>query len=392
MFATEPLSVTFHLTHACNLRCSYCFTGEKLRRSMARATGERAVDFALEEARRTDRSRLNVVFFGGEPLIELHLLCSLVDRMDAAKGDLCVSYSLSTNGVLLDRRAMEELAQRRVFVSLSVDGAPEVQDEQRPNAAGGGSADAVSRAIDLLLAENPFANATCVVTPASARRLDESVRWLVGRGFRYVTTTLDYGADWRARELWALERAYRRLSRWYDARTRAGEKLYLSVFDERIRTWTAGPAEAGERCGIGTRQFSIAPSGRLYPCVQFVHEDADDTYGIGDVWSGFDEARRASLSSTSRREHAECAGCELLERCSSWCACANFRSTGRLDAVSPVLCEHERRVMPIADRLANRMWRRRDPLFVHKFYNPAFPVLAYAEEAVQRAMQRTVER
>ena len=44
----------------------------------------------------------------------------------------------------------------------------------------------------------------------------------------------------------------------------------LRFFDERIRTRTFKPLSAHERCHIGDRQFSIAPDGALYPCIQFV--------------------------------------------------------------------------------------------------------------------------
>ena len=37
-----------------------------------------------------------------------------------------------------------------------------------------------------------------------------------------------------------------------------------------------------------------------------------------------------------------------------------------------------------ADRVANRLWRRRDSMFLHKQYNPAFPVLSFAEDILVR--------
>ncbi|MBA3762946.1 MAG: SPASM domain-containing protein, partial [Chthoniobacterales bacterium] len=182
--------------------------------------------------------------------------------------------------------------------------------------------------------------------------------------------------------------SYERLATWYEERTLAGERLYLSCFDERIRTRTHGPLAEEERCQMGRRQFSIAPSGRLYPCIQFVREDDDPTYALGDVLQGFDSDRRRAVSGCADGEKAECGGCALRARCSSWCACINFLSTGRIDQASPVLCEHERLLMPIADGVANRLWKQRDPLFLHKHYNPAFPVLEYAERLTLREVSR----
>jgi uncharacterized protein len=191
--------------------------------------------------------------------------------------------------------------------------------------------------------------------------------------------TLDFGGAWDGAALDALHGSLQRLADWYVAATSQGRRFYLSCFDERIRTHTQGPVAASERCQIGTRQFSIAPSGRLYPCVQFVHEDRDGGFAIGDVWSGFDASRQAALGAGAESDKPECGGCALMSRCSSWCACVNFQSTGRIDRPSPVLCEYERMLIPIADRIGKRLVRSRNSLFLHKHYNPAYPVLSHLE-------------
>jgi uncharacterized protein len=383
MNGPPTLSVTWHLTHNCNLRCRYCYTGAKFGSGMTAEVADAAVRFSLAEAQRTGARHLETVFFGGEPLLRLDLLCGVADRIRAA-APFRVSFKTSTNGTLLDAAAVRALAERDVYVSLSLDGEPETQDSERPDALGRGTSVRLSEAIDLLLDWNPCAAVNCVVTPRTAGRVDSSVRWLRERGFRYISTALDTGAPWTARDLAILRRAYRRLADWYAAQTLAGDRFYLSAFDEKIRTHTKAPLDRAERCSIGWRQFSIAPSGRLYPCVRFVREDDDPALAIGDVFAGFDEAKRRAITGCAETPKPECAGCALLDRCASWCACANWAGTGRLDRASPVVCEHERLLTPIADRVANRLWRKRDPLFLHKHYNPAFPVLAFLEDVTLR--------
>ena len=62
-------TATLHLTHDCNLRCSYCYGGEKGGGRMSSETADAAVAFAAREARRQGAQHLEVVFFGGEPLL-----------------------------------------------------------------------------------------------------------------------------------------------------------------------------------------------------------------------------------------------------------------------------------------------------------------------------------
>lgn len=384
----RTLSASFHLTHNCNLRCTYCYTGEKFGPGMTEATADRAVDFCLQQARSQHADHLEIIFFGGEPLMKLDLLCRVVDRTVERASDLRVSFKTSTNGVLLTERAVAMLAPRGVYVSISLDGDPRLQAEQRPDAAGRDVSRQLDEAITRLLRWNPCASVNCVTTPESAGRLDQSVQWIFQRGFSYVQTALDYSGDWRRKHLHELAKAYERLGDWYVKQTSAGRKFYLGCFDARIQSWARGPLERSERCFIGRRQFSIAPSGRLYPCVQFVQEDRDDRFVIGDVASGFNPEKQIGLSCSAEQEKPECGGCALLDRCSSWCACINWQSTGRIDRASPLVCEHERLLMPIADRVANRLWKIRNPLFIHKHYNPAFPVLSFAEDLVIREVEQ----
>ena len=378
----ENQFVAFHLTHHCNLACPYCYAGAKSRGRMDDETAESAIRFALAEARDRGVGRLDVIFFGGEPLLELDLLCRICDRFAEAASGVEVSFSLSTNGVLLTPEVIERLAGRRIYVSLSLDGPPEVHDRQRPFPGGRGSSAALAEAAPRLLRWNPCAEARCVITPSSANVADRSVRWIAGMGFAYISTALDYSADWNRESLGEFEASLRRLADWYCARTEAGDPLYVSCFDERIRTRTDEPLRGCDRCGVGLRQYSIAPSGRLYPCVQFVGEDAPGEFVIGDIRNGFDEAARVSVYNRALAAKPECAGCAVADRCASWCACTNFAATGGIDRVGPLVCEVERIVLPIADDIGNRLWRRRARTFVHKFYNPAFPVFNWAENTI----------
>jgi sulfatase maturation enzyme AslB (radical SAM superfamily) len=55
-------------THACNLRCAYCYTGDKFRRAMPREIGLAAIRRAACSLR--PGGTLELGFFGGEPLLE----------------------------------------------------------------------------------------------------------------------------------------------------------------------------------------------------------------------------------------------------------------------------------------------------------------------------------
>ncbi|HPJ56980.1 MAG TPA: SPASM domain-containing protein, partial [Kiritimatiellia bacterium] len=116
--------------------------------------------------------------------------------------------------------------------------------------------------------------------------------------------------------------------------------------------------------------------GTLYPCVQFVGRME---YAIGTATAGIGERRREEIFCRNERDKPECAGCALERRCHNKCGCLNIQTTGFLDRVPAVLCAYERMVIPLADRLAERLYKARNPLFLHRHYNPAFSVLSFLE-------------
>lgn len=374
----NTLSVTFHLTHHCNLRCSYCYTGEKLPLAMTYATIDQSISFIVKELKTIQTNQLNITFFGGEPLIEKEKIFYIINVFSKID-HLEVGYRMSTNGTLLTKPLMKKLYDNKVFVSLSIDGHPDIHDAHRIDAGGKPTSHKVEQAAAIMLKHNPATNVTCVISPDTASQLCESVDYIFNLGFRYITTTLDYSADWELEHFKLLKKSYQKLSKWYISKMQNNERFYLSFFDERIRSRTLKPLETHERCFVGKKQFSIAPDGALYPCIQFVKTEGLPEYMIGHVLSGFDKTCQHYLNNLSEKEKPECSGCKLESRCSKWCSCINFMSTGRIDKASPIVCYNEKILIEIVDRTADKLWKNRNNNFIHKHYNENYPIISHFE-------------
>jgi uncharacterized protein len=119
-----------------------------------------------------------------------------------------------------------------------------------------------------------------------------------------------------------------------------------------------------------------------------VGDGGESEYAIGDVWNGIDEARREALYLRNASEKASCAACEIRERCNHFCGCLNRQATGSMDQVSPVLCAHERMTLETADGVAERLFKKRRPMFIQKQYNQLFPLVSLAEDGSESAGQR----
>nr|MBP7402860.1 radical SAM protein [Clostridia bacterium] len=268
---------TLHLTDACNMACRYCYVRQGSH-AMTPGIARRAVDLAARDARSA-----GIVFFGGEPLLERGLIEETVAYGESlqAAGTIRFHYKITTNGILLDEAFLRYSGEHRVFVALSHDGVREAHDANRVLRGGGGTFDALEETAKRLLRHRPYAPVMMTVSPGVVRHYAAGVEYLYGLGFRYLICSMDYAGDWDGASLAELERQYRKLAAFYRRKTLAEEKFYLSPFELKIGSHIAGADYCADRCELGRKQISVAPDGRLYPCVQFLDDEA---YCIGDVW------------------------------------------------------------------------------------------------------------
>jgi len=48
--------------------------------------------------------------------------------------------------------------------------------------------------------------------------------------------------------------------------------------------------------------------------------------------------------------------------------------------ISPIQCAHERLITPIADYVAEELYKGRSAMFMHKHYNELYPVVSLVED------------
>ena len=293
-----------------------------------------------------------IAFFGGEPLLERDLVEHTVRFALAEAPDKRWSFNMTTNGLLLDETFLHFANENGLRVALSHDGA--AHDEMRVDGQGRGTAGALEKKIDLLLSHQPRAVAMCTVCVKTLPRLYESLRWLFERGFQRVNCAYDCRpeAGWEEAHFEEFARQYGLLQDYLFQQALQGKHLDFIPFTAKIRTHLCKPRDL---CRLGKKQPSVAPDGKLYPCIQFV--DAAD-YAIGDVYAGINRERREEIYLQSLQLAEECADCAYKERCRHCCACVNFQYSGSLREVSPVQCAHERVLIPAADRLGERLWEK----------------------------------
>jgi uncharacterized protein len=267
-----------------------------------------------------------------------------------------------------------------LLIAMSFDGIQAAHDAHRKAADGSSTFEPLLQKLKLLLSARPYSSVLMVVNPDTAKYLSESVSFLLDQGCRYLIVSLNYAADWTERDFRALEKEYKRLGKLYLKWTLAGRKFYLSSFEVKLSSHINRHCYQKERCELAQRQISVDPEGYLYPCVQFTKGGPQSDWCIGSLDAGIDERARQRLYQSSQAEKEECKDCAISKRCNNTCGCLNWQTTGSINRVSPVLCRNEQMLMPIADRVGNYLYKKRNPLFLHKHYNAAYPVLSLLED------------
>lgn len=369
------MKVVLHLTTKCNLRCKYCYAPKAHRGTMTTETAKLGIDLAIEQGGRS----ACVSYFGGEPLLQFEQIQELTRYAHeaGARAGAQMHFRMSTNGTLFDEESLAFCRDHDILFAISLDGDQEAHDAQRVFASGRGSFEVVDSKLDMILSYNPITVFTSVVTPSNAGRLFESIEYMWSRGIRFVAHQVDYThPDWSPSEFERLERSYHRIAEFYLDKARAGEHFHLTLFDEKLRSHARSPVQLGEVCDFGARKLSVAPDGRVFPCVQFISDKPDSAdFCIGHVDSGL-TPRRDELIALNKRPRPQCEGCAFLGRCSNWCGCMNWQLTGELTTVPGILCAHERMLIPIVDEVGNTLWEERNRKFLEKHYKQymnAFP-------------------
>jgi uncharacterized protein len=379
------MHLSLHLTAACNFRCRYCYEGEKTGNPMSIDTAKAAIDLAVRA--HPPGQSLGIVFFGGEPLLCRGLIRQIMEhtRETSAAIGQHFHHKITTNGSLLDEEFLTDELTREIFVAMSLDGVQQAHDLHRVDGASNGTFARLESKPALLLKHKPYAPVVAVVNPDTVPFYAESVRFLFELGFRYLVFSLNYAAPWTEADMERLAQQYALIADWYEAETLKESKFYFSPFEVKIASHVRPGSCAKERCELGQQQISVAPDGRLYPCTQFVR---DEMFCIGDVRSGLDESKRQGLYELSNFEETACSGCAVRHRCNHHCGCLNRQATGSIRRVSPVLCAHERILIPAADRVAERLFKNRSALFVQKHYNDYFPLISLEEDLGQAIFWR----
>ena len=352
-------ALCLHIAHTCNLNCSYCFASQGKyhgdRAVMSFEVGKRALDFLIEHS--GSRRNLEVDFFGGEPLMNFDVVKQLVAyarSVEKEKGKN-FRFTLTTNGLLIDDDVIEFANREMSNVVLSLDGRQEIHDRFRVDYAGKGSWERIvpkfQKLVEARGGKNYYMRGT--FTHANPDFLKD-IQQMLDLGFTELSMEPVVCAEGDPSELTredlpiVLEQ-YEKLAELMLERDKAGKPF---TFYHYMIDLTGGPCiyKRISGCGSGTEYMAVTPWGDLYPCHQFVGEEA---FKLGDIWQGVTNTEKQNeFASCNVYARPECRDCWAKLYCSGGCAANAYHSTGSVTGVYKYGCELFRKRMECAIMVA----------------------------------------
>jgi len=321
-------ALCLNIAHTCNLSCRYCFAGEGSYGGedslMSPEVGKVAIDFLLDNS--GGRKRLEVDYFGGEPLLNFETVkeTTAYARQRARETGVEFGFTLTTNGLLLTEDVINYLQAEGFSVILSLDGRKEVHDRMRRSPGGDPSYEKVKERLLNFLARwngNYYVRGTF-----TSYNLDFSkdVAHMVDLGFRNISLEPAVSSpedDWALsqKDLPYLEKEYERLAEYYLQKLH--EKDPFDFFHFAVDL-DRGPCvyKRLSGCGAGNEYLAVTPTGELYPCHQLV---GDESLCLGNVRQlpNFIPPSSEAFPPAGPL-HGKCASCWARYHCGGGCRAA----------------------------------------------------------------------
>lgn len=326
-----------YLTHACNLKCTYCYEGHKKGNEYINLNLiDNVIDYILSINEDED---ISISFLGGEPLLNMRWLYKFIDQIERREIKN-ISYKTTTNGTLLDKRVIDYFYEKDFQLSLSIDGDRESNELNRKPIYL--NEDYYTNIVDCINYMNKIKyDFFCRMTVAknTVYKLYDNVKYLFEMGGKYIRLSIDTFANWDSGELKILDDQLEYLDKLYLSKYFNDEKPYIDIYDERFCFFI--PKRKVQFCSAGSNNHIVINSiGDIYPC-SFVANN--DYWKIGDIFTGIDRNKLISKIKESLLNNNSCKSCDIAYSClGTRCGFYNFSKNGYLNGIDKVTCEIEK--------------------------------------------------
>lgn len=330
--AQFPLgSLVLNVANKCNLHCSYCYEPDAAKYGaspvqMDWETARTSIDFLFAKA--GNNREVNVIFFGGEALLNFKLMRQVVayakDKGEASGKK--VDFSLTTNGTLLTDEIIDFFQEHRFGLTISMDGPQELHDKRRFFLTNRGErkgsyeqiVSRVKRLMERYTARPVVARVTVTKGTVEIMRIYEHLTSLgfFEVGFSPVTASdsADYGLE--PADLRQVLAGFRELGSLYIERALQNQYTGFSNLSTMLTDLYAGTNKLFP-CGAGLGLLDVDGNGDVYLCHRF---PGSEEHNYGNVKTGLAHDRLNDFLNSAHVDNKPvCQTCWIRGLCGGGC-------------------------------------------------------------------------
>ena len=368
----QTANVTFQVTDACNLRCTYCYQINKGIHSMPFEVAQKFIDMLLENDENTQQyldtnvcDAIVIEFIGGEPFLEVDLMDQIMEyfikRMIETDHPWQYNWriSISSNGTLYFDPKVQAFIKKwmeHLSFNISIDGNKQLHDACRIFPDGTGSYDkaiaAVRHYVDVLGGKM---GSKMTLSPANVMYTFDAVKGLIEQGYKEINLNCVFEKGWEEKDATILYKQLEQLSD-YILENNLEDELYISMYEENL----FHPKDKNDTqnwCGGNGAMISVDWKGDIYPCIRYMESSLGNNIEpiiIGNVNDGIMTNAKCrncimTLKGVNRINQSteECINCPIAEGC-AWCQAYNYQDSGDFHHRATYIC-----IMHKARALAN---------------------------------------
>lgn len=315
---------------ACNLRCKYCFYYDVMDHREQANYGfmtDETLEVLVKRAYEYPRRSVSFMFQGGEPtLVGKIFYEKFISYVKKYNLNLVkTTYSIQTNGTLIDDEFAKFLKQHDFLVGISIDGNQTLHDSNRLDHLLRPTHHKVIQGLKMLQENQVNYNVLTVVTDKTVVDTENLYSYLKSLKTNYLQfipciDSFDHKAkNYTLSNENYLEFLKRLFDVWYQD-VIEGIHVNIRYFDDVLKMVLGYQPASCQLLGHCPKQQVIEADGSVYPCDFYVL----DQYKIGNIYVSslddlYNHKKANEFNQSSFGIHKDCLNCKYFQLCRGGC-------------------------------------------------------------------------
>ena len=331
-FRTFTLELS--VTEKCNLGCPYCYVANR-NNFMTPEVFDKNFPKVLEFMEKSGTDRLNLSFFGGEPMLNWELIEHVTKRMRTEYNDMLQGLVIITNMTMIDQEKVDFIKEWGLGVSWSFDGItsnetrpllPVFENKDKSGVLYEGILDLYEEKMPLI--RKVTNGCKCMIWPGNTEQMVENYEFFLSQNIMTPDFSIVRDDVWTKDDIIKFRENTIKLADRYIEEVNKGIFTHIGFFRLHILDAIFGYTY-GKRpfsCFAGTHGAVLTSSGEFYPCARFAPKKImkmDENFEF-NYWQ----------DKLNPQNFDKCASCDLYQVCNTGCTYSQIQNNNKpLDSI-----------------------------------------------------------